>query len=93
MSNNEKEKYVNCKSLDDILDIEYGARGTEERERFETAAEACLLPMLFQCLGKTKGYQENHPPSLPQDEIHQRRHIGDTHRPITVDIVCIVHVA
>ena len=49
MSNSEKEKYVNCKSLDDILDVEYGPRGTEERERFETAAEAfCLAETLKQ---------------------------------------------
>ena len=49
MSNSEREKYVNCKSLDDILDVEYGPRGTEERERFETAAEAfCLAETLKQ---------------------------------------------
>lgn len=49
MSNSEREKYVNCKSLDDILDVEYGPRGTEERERFETAAETfCLAETLKQ---------------------------------------------
>ena len=29
MNINEREKFLNCKSLDDILDLEYGERGTE----------------------------------------------------------------
>ena len=32
MNNNEREKYVNCKSLDEILDVEYGPRGGQRKE-------------------------------------------------------------
>lgn len=49
MNINEREKFLNCKSLDDILDLEYGERGTEEREKFEAEAEAfCLAEALKQ---------------------------------------------
>ena len=49
MNINEREKFLNCKSLDDILDLEYGERGTEEREKFEAEAEGfCLAEALKQ---------------------------------------------
>lgn len=47
MESNKKEAIMNCTSLEEILDIEYGERGSETRERFETEAEAfCLAECL-----------------------------------------------
>ena len=38
---------MECKSYDELLNAEYGERGTEERERFETEAETfCLAECL-----------------------------------------------
>ena len=47
MESNKKEAIMNCTSLEEILDIEYGERGSETRERFETEAEDfCLAECL-----------------------------------------------
>ena len=42
-------------SFEDHLDEQYGKRGTEERERFETEFEAFRLGVMLQELRKEKG--------------------------------------
>lgn len=47
MGNTKKEAIMNCESFDQLLDAEYGPRGTQEREVFEANAEAfCLAECL-----------------------------------------------
>ena len=43
-----KEKAImECENFDDLLNVEYGERGTTEREKFETEAETfCLAECL-----------------------------------------------
>ena len=47
MDAKKKEAIMECASFDELLDAEYGERGTEARENFETEAEAfCLAECL-----------------------------------------------
>ena len=47
MDAKKKEAIKNCESFDELLDAEYGERGTEDRETFEAEAEAfCLAECL-----------------------------------------------
>ena len=47
MDAKKKEAIMECKSYNELLNAEYGERGTEERERFETEAETfCLAECL-----------------------------------------------
>ena len=47
MDTKKKEAIMECTSFDELLDAEYGERGTEARENFETEAEAfCLAECL-----------------------------------------------
>ncbi len=47
MDKQKKEAIMDCSSFDELLDAEYGKRGCEEREAFETQAEAfCLAECL-----------------------------------------------
>jgi len=47
MDEKKKESIMKCSSFDELLDAEYGKRGTEARERFETKAETfCLAECL-----------------------------------------------
>ena len=47
MDANKKKQIMECKSFDDLLNAEYGKRGTERREAFEANAEAfCLAECL-----------------------------------------------
>ena len=49
MDAKKKEAIMECTSFDELLDAEYGKRGTEARENFETEAEAetfCLAECL-----------------------------------------------
>ena len=47
MDAQKKEAIMECTSFDELLDAEYGERGTEAREDFEAAAEAfCLAECL-----------------------------------------------
>ena len=47
MDAKKKEAIMECTSFDELLDAEYGERGTEARENFETEAEAfCLAECL-----------------------------------------------
>ena len=47
MDAKKKEAIMECTSFDELLDAEYGKRGSEERERFETEAETfCLAECL-----------------------------------------------
>ncbi|MBQ7510972.1 MAG: helix-turn-helix transcriptional regulator [Prevotella sp.] len=42
-----KEAIMACETFDDLLNAEYGKRGTEEREKFEAEAETfCLAECL-----------------------------------------------
>ena len=40
MDAKKKEAIMECTSFDELLDAEYGERGTEARENFEIEAEA-----------------------------------------------------
>ena len=47
MDTKTKEAVMECTSFDELLDAEYGKRGTERREAFEAEAEAfCLAECL-----------------------------------------------
>lgn len=47
MDTKKKETIMKCKSFEELLTAEYGERGTEARESFETNAEAfCLAECL-----------------------------------------------
>ena len=47
MDAKKKEAIMECTSFDELLNAEYGERGTEDRERFETEAETfCLAECL-----------------------------------------------
>jgi len=47
MDTKTKEAVMECTSFDELLDAEYGKRGTERREPFEAEAEAfCLAECL-----------------------------------------------
>jgi hypothetical protein len=35
MEQEKKEKLMNCSTLDELLDVEYGETGTESREQFD----------------------------------------------------------
>ncbi len=43
-----KEAIMECTSFDELLDAEYGERGTEARENFEVEAEAFCLASVHQ---------------------------------------------
>ena len=45
MDAKKKEAIKNCESFDELLDAEYGERGTEDRETFEAEA-FCLAECL-----------------------------------------------
>lgn len=36
-------KYSNCKTLDDLIEVEYGPTGTPERDNFEEETQAFIL--------------------------------------------------
>ena len=36
-------KYKDCKSLDDLIEAEYGAVGTPDRDQFEEETQAFML--------------------------------------------------
>lgn len=36
-------KYSNCKTLDDLIEVEYGPIGTPERDNFEEETQAFIL--------------------------------------------------
>lgn len=38
-----KNKYSNCKTLDDLIEVEYGPIGTPERDNFEEETQAFIL--------------------------------------------------
>lgn len=38
-----KNKYSNCKTLDDLIEVEYGSIGTPERDNFEEETQAFIL--------------------------------------------------
>lgn len=38
-----KNKYSNCKTLDDLIETEYGPIGTPERDNFEEETQAFIL--------------------------------------------------
>lgn len=40
---NEPKSIKGCRTFDEILDVEYGAKGTPERNIFERGAEAFIL--------------------------------------------------
>ena len=47
MEANKKEAIMACETLDDLLTVEYGERGTDAREKFEADAETfCLAECL-----------------------------------------------
>ena len=47
MDTKKKEAIMECSSFDELLNAEYGERGTEAREAFETEAETfCLAECL-----------------------------------------------
>ena len=47
MEQKKKDAMMACESFDDLLNAEYGNRGTEAREKFEAEAEAfCLAECL-----------------------------------------------
>ncbi len=50
-----KKENKNLTSFEDHLDEQYGKRGTEERERFETEFETFRLGVMLQGLRKEKG--------------------------------------
>ena len=50
-----KKDNKNLTSFEDHLDEQYGKRGTEERDRFETEFEAFRLGVMLQELRKEKG--------------------------------------
>lgn len=43
MDAKKKKAIMECTSFDELLDAEYGERGTEARENFEAEAEAFCL--------------------------------------------------
>ena len=43
METKKKDAIMACESFDELLNAEYGERGSEERERFEADAEASCL--------------------------------------------------
>ena len=51
MDAKKKEAIMECTSFDELLDAEYGERGTEARENFEAEAEAFCLA---ECLKEVK---------------------------------------
>lgn len=47
MKTNKTERLMSCNSLDELLDVEYGVKGTPERERFDNETRAfCLAETL-----------------------------------------------
>lgn len=47
MKTNKKEQLMDCTTLDELLDVEYGAKGTPERERFDDETRVfCLAETL-----------------------------------------------
>lgn len=47
MKVNKKEQLMNCSTLDELLDVEFGAKGTQERDAFDDDARAfCLAETL-----------------------------------------------
>ena len=47
METKKKESIMACETFDDLLNAEYGERGTEDREKFEVEAETfCLAECL-----------------------------------------------
>lgn len=38
-----KNKYSNCKTFDDLIEVEYGPIGTPERDNFEEETQAFIL--------------------------------------------------
>ena len=46
MDAKKKEAIKNCESFDELLDAEYGERGTEDRETFEAEAKSNWLQRL-----------------------------------------------
>ena len=54
MDAKKKEAIMECTSFDELLDAEYGERGTETREKFETEAETFCLPVNYRCRNMEK---------------------------------------
>ena len=47
MAQSKKERIMNCSTLDELLDVEYGEPGTETRKQFNEEAQAfCLAQTL-----------------------------------------------
>ncbi|MDE7375910.1 MAG: helix-turn-helix domain-containing protein [Muribaculaceae bacterium] len=47
MRTNKTDQLLNCQTLDQLLDVEYGEKGTEEREQFDSETRAfCLAETL-----------------------------------------------
>jgi hypothetical protein len=55
MNNSEREKYVNCKSLDEILDVEYGPRGGRGKR---TVRDCCRT--VYICVKKMSVCKNRH---------------------------------
>lgn len=43
LSEKKKEQLMQCQTFDELLDIEYGVKGTPERSQFEEETEAFIL--------------------------------------------------
>lgn len=59
-----KEAIMACETFDDLLDAEYGKRGTDAREKFEVEAEAFCLAELLK--------EQRHLAGLTQEELAER---------------------
>lgn len=64
MKTNKNEELMTCRTLDELLDVEYGAKGTPERERFDKETRAF-------CLAETLK-EERHRAGLTQKQLAER---------------------
>ncbi len=73
MKTSKKEQIMSCSDFNQLLNVEYGKRGTQAREQFEAEAEAFALGELLQQERKSAGMTQQ---QLAQQSGYNRRTIS-----------------
>ena len=64
MDTKKKKAIMGCTSFDELLNAEYGERGSETRERYEAEAEAFCLAECLKEQRRLAGLTQEHLPHL-----------------------------
>lgn len=82
MDAKKKKAIMECKSYDELLNAEYGERGTEERERFEAEVDELLAMFNTDKISQNDVDREC---ELAREELYNVRHTVQAKIPLVIN--------